>query len=94
VIRRHEIIARVPTIWNRTIIALHWLLEGVQDKIRSQGTILRLAVEVLLLPVLLLDVTYLSLITRRWNVYWFLMGNLVASLLVLNKASTPAEQVS
>lgn len=67
-----EPLARRPTIWDRSIRALHWLLEGVQDKIRSLGTVLLLAVE---------DVSRLSLITRRWNVYWFLVGSLAASLL-------------
>jgi predicted aspartyl protease len=62
-----EPINRRPTIWDRSIRALHWLLEGVQDKIRSLGNILLLAIE---------DVTRLSLITRKWNVYWFLVGSL------------------
>jgi hypothetical protein len=67
-----EPINRRPTIWDRSIRALHWLLEGVQDKIRSLGNILLLAIE---------DVTRLSLITRKWNVYWFLVGSLGCSLL-------------
>ncbi len=67
-----EPINRRPTIWDRSIRALHWLLEGVQDKIRSLGNLLVLAIE---------DVSRLSLITRRWNVYWFLVGSLACSLL-------------
>jgi hypothetical protein len=50
-----EPINRRPTIWDRSIRALHWLLEGVQDKIRSLGNLLVLAIE---------DVSRLSLITR------------------------------
>lgn len=66
-----EPLTRRPTIWDRTIRALHWLLEGIQNKIEAFGNILYLAVQ---------DVTRFSLITKRWDAYWYCVGSLVASL--------------
>lgn len=66
-----EPVARRPTIWDRTIRALHWLLEGVQNKIKALGVILLGAIQ---------DVTRLSLISKRWDGYWYLVGALSASL--------------
>ena len=64
--------ARRPTIWDRTIRTLHWLLEGIQNKIAAFGDIASRAVQ---------DVSRLSLITKQWNIYWYFFGGLVASLL-------------
>lgn len=62
--------SRRPTVWDRSVRALHSLVSGVRSKIEAFTAFAASAA---------LDIAEASLITRRWHVFWYFIASSTVS---------------